>query len=217
MFFVWLDTVEKLKPKIAVAENVVGLLQGNAKGYVNAILKRFRELEYDVQIFKLNAAFMDVPQSRERVFFIANNQGFPKIKLEFHGEPIPFWKVKTAHGKPLGNKAIKTKERLKFLCPSDTCIEDITLRSEGKSGNFNTRIIQDHRVADTLVSNSEYIRACDKTRFSHGDFVNVGTFPQDYDFCGNSPQYVCGMSVPPNMMANIAAEIWRQWLEPCCK
>lgn len=27
-----------------------------------------------------------------------------------------------------------------------------------------------------------------------------------------SPQYVCGMSVPPVMMANIATEVYEQWL-----
>ena len=44
------------------------------------------------------------------------------------------------------------------------------------------------------------------------DHINVQTFPQDYDFMGNNVQYVCGMSVPPNMMANIAMEVWKQWL-----
>lgn len=51
LFFVFLDTVEKLKPKIVVAENVVGLVSGNAKGYVNEIIKRFKELGYSVQLF----------------------------------------------------------------------------------------------------------------------------------------------------------------------
>ena len=41
LFFVFLDTVKKLRPKIVVAENVKGLIQGNAKGYVNLILKGF--------------------------------------------------------------------------------------------------------------------------------------------------------------------------------
>ena len=44
---------------------------------------------------------------------------------------------------------------------------------------------------------------------------NAQTFPQDYDFMTDSVdnvKYICGMSVPPNMMANIATEIWNQWL-----
>ena len=29
-----------------------------------------------------------------------------------------------------------------------------------------------------------------------------------------SPQYVCGMSVPPVMMAHVADAIYTQWLKP---
>lgn len=74
LFFVFLDTVKKLQPKIVIAENVVGLIKGNAKGYVNEIIKRFHQLGYEVQIFKLNSMYMEVPQTRNRVFFIANNR-----------------------------------------------------------------------------------------------------------------------------------------------
>lgn len=213
LFFVWLDTVRKLKPKIAIAENVTGLLKGNAKGYVNEIIHGFHDIGYSVQIFKLNAAFMDVPQARERVFFIANNQGYPKLKLDFHNEPIPFGKVRTAHGKPLGKDAIKTKERLKFLREGDTELWQCIVRMGEKRTNFMTKIYQDTRVAHTIVSGSTFLRGCDKTYCSDGDFINVSSWAQDYDFCGNPVQYVVGMSVPPNMMANIAAQIWEQWLQ----
>lgn len=40
----------------------------------------------------------------------------------------------------------------------------------------------------------------------------ISTFPQDYNFCGLSPHYICGMSVPPVMMAQIATRIYEQWL-----
>ena len=53
----------------------------------------------------------------------------------------------------------------------------------------------------------------EQKRFSEEELINVQSFPQDYNFMGNSVQYVCGMSVPPNMMANIATEIWEQWLK----
>lgn len=211
LFFVWLDTVEKLKPKIAVAENVTGLIKGNAKGYVNQIIKRFHEFGYDVQLFKLNAATMDVPQARERVFFVANNQGYPKLKLNFHGKPIKFGEVRTEHGKAAGasNTAIALMNKIK---PSDSSIKDILLRETGKNSRWGDVIYQDHHVAKTLVANGCYYRSCDKTYVADKDFVNISSFPQDYDFNGNSPQYVCGMSVPPNMMANIAMQIWEQWL-----
>lgn len=212
LFFVWLDTVERLKPKIAIAENVTGLIRGNAKGYVNMILKRFKELGYDVQLFKLNAAFMDVPQARERVFFIANNQGYPKLKLNFHGKPIKFGEVRTEHGKPFGPSAVLTKKRLEQATLADNDLASVAERVEGRRVCFNNKILHDDRVACTIAGNGCFYRFCDKTYLNDKDIANVSSFPQDYDFCGNGAQYVCGMSVPPNMTANIAMEIWKQWL-----
>lgn len=41
---------------------------------------------------------------------------------------------------------------------------------------------------------------------------NISTFPQDYHFLNQSPHYICGMSVPPVMMAHVASRIWKYWL-----
>jgi len=40
----------------------------------------------------------------------------------------------------------------------------------------------------------------------------AGTYPLDYEFKSNKVVYLVGMSVPPVMMANIATEIYSQWL-----
>ena len=212
LFFVFLDTVEKLKPKVVVAENVAGLLKGNAKGYVNQIIKRFHSLGYEVQLFKLNAAKMNVPQSRERVFFIANNQGFPKLKLSFNGKPILFGEVRTEHGQDFKSSEIY-KELLKYKLPTDKKISDISERVRGKYSGFNHSIIHDNEMCRTIAAHGRMFRYCDGLKFSDFDFINCSSFPQDYNFSGMRPQYMCGMSVPPNMMANIAAELYKQWLK----
>jgi len=38
--------VGRLRPKVAIAENVKGMLIGNAKGYTKLIMARFKELGY---------------------------------------------------------------------------------------------------------------------------------------------------------------------------
>ena len=52
---------------------------------------------------------------------------------------------------------------------------------------------------------------------SDKDVITIQTFPQDYDFCGNDPTYVCGMSVPPLMMKGVAMEVYRQLLSKLSK
>jgi len=215
LFFEFIKIVDKLRPKVVIAENVKGLVLGNAKGYVNEIFKAFREAGYDPQLFLLNAAFMGVPQARERVFFIARRKdlNLPKIKLGFHEKPILFGEVRTEHGIELKDGCV-TKMLLENLSDKDRAISDINERVLGKRSCFNQYIWQDNRVCGTIASGGSYYRAFDKKRLGPQDFINVQTFPQDYDFLDQSPQYVCGMSVPPVMMARIAHEVARQLLRP---
>ena len=211
LFFVFLNTVEKLSPKIVVAENVPGIIKGNAKGYVNLIIKRFSELGYDVQIFSLNAAYMDCPQARHRVFFIANRCGFKNLKMKFDGKPIRFGEVRTNKGRPITSSL--QKSLLEKATEEDTTLADVTERISGeKNRYFGCNIVSDNRVCFTVTSAGTFFRLADRTRFSDEDLRRVQTFPSDYDFKENDVQYVCGMSVPPNMMAHIAEEIFNQWL-----
>ena len=213
LFFVYLDTVKKLKPKVTIAENVSGILKGKAKGYINEILKIFAELGYDVQIFQLNSAVMEVPQSRERVFFIANNQGYPKLKLNYHYPLIPFGAVRTAEGIPFQNENSLYKKLLEQARPQDKKIADVRARLGMRKNGFIHSIVSDNDVCPCSLAGGCKFRLYDGKYFSSGDYINVQTFPQDYDFCGNDVQYVCGMSVPPLMMKNIALDVYKQWLK----
>ena len=211
----FLKTVEKLQPKVVVMENVKGLTMGNARGYVNEILNRFATLGYEVQMFLLNACFMDVPQVRERVFFIANNQHFPKLKLDFHGGLILFGDIREPHGKPIGAGIIA--ERMKKMLPSDMAMSHIVRREKGNSSlntGFCHKINHDWNVASCLTQNEAY-RGYDKCFMAMGDRIRVGTFPLDYQFSNYSGvnRRALGYSVPPNMMANIAVEIYHQWFQ----
>jgi len=65
------DVVEMLEPKAFVMENVKAL--GKLTKWAplrKALLERFRDLGYSTNYIVLNATEFDVPQSRERVFFI---------------------------------------------------------------------------------------------------------------------------------------------------
>lgn len=214
LFFVFLDTVEKLRPKTVISENVVGITAGKAKGYCSLIIQRFKELGYDVQMFRLNAALMDVPQARERIFFIANRMGYPKLNLKFNHDPIPFKDVRSEHGKEPGENAKQTKALLMKAKPGDKKLENTIKRLTGESGKrFSNMIVEDNQVCPTITSGGEYYRLCDRTLFTDEDYRNVQSFPQDYNFKKQNVHYVTGMSVPPNMMANIATEVYEQWLK----
>lgn len=213
LFFAFIDIAEKLKPKVVVAENVKGLVTGNAKGYVHEIFKAFKAAGYTPQLFLLNSARMGVPQARERVFFIAhrNDLKLPKLKLDFQEPIIPFGSIRSEKGVPV-NPDTEAYRLLQMRLDSDTSMADINERLSGKNSGYTIPIVNDNRVCCTVVSGSTFYRGYDGTKFTKQDFVSAQTFPQDYDFLDQSPQYVCGMSVPPVMEAQIARQIYLQWL-----
>lgn len=212
LLFVYLDAVEKLKPKAFLLENVKGLILGNARGYCNEIVKRCQAMGYDVQVFLLNAAFAGVPQRRERVFFIGNRMGYPKLKLDFNEDPILFGEVRTVQaGERPGPMARKW---LNLYQKGDKSLEAVAKRNGG-SGWFNHVVADDDRVCPTLRATLGTYREAGRTYLSKADMRSVSTFPQDYRIDNDTSarwHFICGMSVPPVLIANIATEIKEQWL-----
>ena len=214
LFFYFLEVARILRPKVIVAENVKGLISGNARGWVHEIVKVFKDIGYDLQIFLFNSATMGVPQKRERVFFIARREdlGLPKLEMRFDQEPILFKDVREEHGKPI-KKDSQYAKLLKYRRPSDRCIADINQRITRKSGGFSVPINHDNEPTQTITAGGSLLRYCDGLKMSDRDIINCQTFPQDYDFMDQKVQYVCGMSVPPVMMANIASSFYGQLFE----
>lgn len=214
LFFHFIAIAKRLQPKVVIAENVSGLIKGNAKGYVNEIFKAFHDAGYDVQLFLLNAAFMGVPQRRERTVFIArrNDLMLPRIEMKFNEAPIYFGEVRSEHGKPI-NPDTNVYRLMQKRRPEDKKLGHISLRWKGVEQGFTSPIVRDNEVALTLCAAGGMLRDCDCTYASEEDCRNIQTFPQDYDFGREAAEYVCGMSVPPVMMAQIATEVYRQWLK----
>lgn len=209
LFFEFIKIAECLQPKVVIAENVRGLLNGNAKGYVNEIVKAFREAGYDVQIFLFNAAKMGVPQIRERVFFVARRKDLElqKLVINFDEPMVLFGDVRSERGKPIGGIA---GEMLKHRRESDNDLSDVSKRLRRVDAGFTAPINRDSRPAYTVTSGGVAYRMCDGLAMTDQDFINCQTFPQDYDFMDQSVKYVCGMSVPPVMMANVATAVYEQ-------
>lgn len=190
------------------------MITGKAKGYVSEVIKQFKEIGYDVQLFLLNAATMGVPQKRERVFFIARRKdlNLAKINLSFNEYPIVYGDVRSGTGRPI-NPESETYKRWLLRRPTDQNIGDITKRELGKDLSFNTIIIRNNRVANTVASGSVMLRDDVAEHLTEMDYIRIQSFPIDYDFMDQNVQYVTGMSVPPIMMKKIAEQIYLQWLK----
>jgi len=211
LFFDFLDLAERLQPKVIVAENVKGMLMGNAKSYVKKIQRRFKAIGYDVQLFLFNAATMGVPQKRERVFFIANRMGYGKLNLKFNESSISFLDVEKETGDSLGNRISEAF----YKWWKDTPPGKSLSVAHPKGSYFNAQRLSKDKVCPTIIASTgaKIIHYASPNDMSDSHLSACGSYPQDYKFPKAGAKYLIGMSVPPVMTAQVAHQIYLQWFK----
>ena len=230
LFYDFIELAERLQPKVVVAENVSGILKGNARDYVRKIITAFDKAGYLMQEFELDSSQMGVPQRRQRVFFVAVRKDlehilpqqqsllfseFPKLNMKFGQTPIPFDDIRTEglndarwtdHDQHVWDRRIL----------GDRKYSDVLFRTENRDSNFNSAFIYGHEPIRTITSSegSKCTLFDEPRQMNSKELILAQSFPQDYNFTDHrysKIKYVLGMSVPPLMMANLADRIYNEW------
>ena len=227
LFFDFIDLAKELQPKVVIAENVKGLLMGNAKEYVKKIYEDFDKAGYYLQHHLLDASKMGVPQKRQRVFFIAIRKDLatkvnnideftrvPKLNLEFNEPPIPFGEI---YQKGVASTKHEQDSRLhnwwKERLTTDKSIGSIVKRLENRNSMFSVMLINNKDVAPTFTRQDRAMLYEEFRSINKEEACMVQSFPLDYDFATKQYGYLIGMSVPPIMIAQVSSEIYNQWNE----
>jgi DNA (cytosine-5)-methyltransferase 1 len=209
LVYVYCDTIEKLMPKVFILENVSGLMKGNAKSYLKNVVSRL-SAKYSVQVFLLYAASMGIPQIRNRVFVIGHRKdlALPKLSLEFDCPQLGFGVTK------------------KYWKNGGDSIERYSIGSKwdeiapGKGHPVRFSLAKPHpqkpcfviQASDSNVATPGVCHPYQKRKLNVDEVRMLCTFPLDYNFLDVHPVSVMGRSVLPVMMANIAHQIYLQWL-----
>lgn len=228
LFFDFIDLAGAMKPKVCICENVKGIICGKAKAYTERIVEEFGAIGYKVYYQLLDSSRMGVPQKRNRVFFIAvredqfdklpgellDQEGHFVMPMSFNEPAIPFGEVKTGPG---SGQALNGEVRLNLWrnrLPGDKTLAQAYKRLTGKSAFFSNMLLNDDDVVPTLTTSNGNMILFDEPRLlSREEVCRISTFPMDYDFGVESPSYVCGMCVPPVMMAHVAGEVYERVLK----
>lgn len=215
LFFEYIALAKKLQPKVVVAENVKGILLGEAIDYVRKIYDAFEEAGYYCQHWLFDSSKMGVPQKRERVFFVCLRKDVagrflyqkdmftlaPKIDMEFKEQPITLRECNLELGREITKCYREDYERLK----------------RGEPHKYlQSALISLDSVHPTLTEGysdkASPMPDWEPKWLSDKDLCKIGTFPQDYDFNGIKAHKLIGRSVPPVMMAQLSSRIYEQWL-----
>lgn len=220
LFFDFLDFAEKLKPKVIIAENVKGMLAGNAKGYTKMIMARLKVMGYRPQLFLVNAADCGVPQKRERVFFCAVRDDIKAPPLAL--APRHRW---VSVGEATNDLQELTADEIKPNAPNPTDLKywkatkvgrsyaDVALRLTGKGSFFGHCKLDPSTPSTTLLATSHTMHWSTMRKVTLRETIRIGSFPDDYWARSERiGKWLIAMSVPPKMMQVVAQAVVEQWL-----
>ena len=222
LFFDFIELAGKLKPKCVISENVMGITFGSAKEYVGRIGDAFDKAGYYVKMWALDGSKMGVPQRRERVFFIAIRKDLcldpstwtdmfnpmPKIDLRFNEKRIPFSEIDQGPDEP--RKPITGDYAKRIFKESDNDYgRAMSSTSDNTIGHYyRTR---PNKVLPTIKATQRHFYHSNEQWLSDKETLLASSYPTDYQALSDV-NYLCGMSVPPVMVAQIAKRVYNQVL-----
>ena len=120
-FPIFLDAVDRIRPKLAIIENVRGVLYRN-KDYLRSVVGELERFGYAVETRILNSVHYGVPQNRERIVIVASTVGW--------SWPEPLVTAPITAGVALGEMAYQERHDSLYLTPGmDTYIAEYERRS----------------------------------------------------------------------------------------
>lgn len=232
LFYDYIRILQDKQPLFFVAENVSGMLAQRNATAVQAFLKLFDEAGYYVTMKMLNANDYDVPEDRDRVFYI----GFRKdLGIKEFSFPTPLEYKPTLRDAiwDLKDSAIPALDKNKTN--GDACVipnheyfvgsfssiymsrnrvrswdePGFTVQASGRQCQLHPQAPKMERIdANTrmFVKGSENLYR----RMTVREVARVQSFPDDYIFLYNDLNYgykMIGNAVPVNLAYHIAMQI----------
>ncbi len=193
-----LSAVERVRPKIFVAENVKGLLMKHHRKDLETVLSDFRNLGYQVDYYLLNAADYGVPQTRERVIIVGRLPEIPEIQIEKTNISNSYVTARQA----IGDLADKVENEI---------ANHIWSRAE-KSPDQGSRKLDAERAGYTIRAechgNIQWHYELPR-RISMREAARIQSFPDNFIFQAKlrATERQIGNAVPPVLGWHIAAAV----------
>ncbi len=237
LFYDYIRILKDKQPLFFVAENVSGMLAARNSEAVKSFLNLFDEAGYDVNLRMLNANDFDVPEDRDRVFYV----GFRKdlgIKNFVYPTPQPRKPTLRDAIWDLKDSAIPAKDKnhtngLECKVPNHEYFigsyspvfmsrnrvrawnePGFTVQASGRQCQLHPqapKMVKVEKNLQKFVQGKEYLYR----RMTVREVARVQTFPDDFIFIYNDVNYgykMIGNAVPVNLAYHVAMQI-KQTLE----
>jgi DNA (cytosine-5)-methyltransferase 1 len=218
LFFELARCISETRPKIAIGENVRGLIQHDRGRTLSTMVRVLRELGYRVCAQLLRAQYLDVAQKRERLIVMAVREDldFPFVFPKERDYTVSLREALKDVPKSPGQSYPDSKKRIMKLIPEGGYWRDLPVAlqkeylkgsfhlSGGKTGMARRLAWDEPSLTLTCAPAQKQTERChpEETRpLTIREYARIQTFPDSWRFTGSiSSQYKqIGNAVPVNM------------------
>jgi len=218
LFFEFARCVKEVKPKIAIGENVKGLLNHDNGRTIKTMVNVLEELGYRVKYKILRSQYFDVSQKRERLIIIGVRKDLD-IPISFPKEKdyiIPLREALFKCPKSEGQEYPEKKKKIMKLIPPGGYWRDLSEELQkqymgasfymggGKTGMARRLSWDEPSLTLTCSPAQKQTERChpEETRpLSVREYARIQTFPDNWKFSGSVAQQYkqIGNAVPVNL------------------
>lgn len=218
LFFEFARCVKEVKPKIAIGENVKGLLSHDDGRTIKTMVTILEELGYRVKYKVLRSQYLDVPQKRERLIIIGvrNDLDIPIAFPEEKDYIVSLREALHKCPKSEGQQYPEKKKKIMELISPGGYWRDLPekLQKEymgasfymggGKTGMARRLSWDEPSLTLTCSPAQKQTERChpEETRpLSVREYARIQTFPDEWEFAGSVAQQYkqIGNAVPVNL------------------
>ena len=218
LFFEFARCVKEVRPKIAMGENVRGLLNHDGGKTLNTIVEVLRDLGYRVAYKVLRSQYLDVPQKRERLVILAvrNDLDIPILFPKEKDYTISMREALKNCPASDGQKYPEKKKNILSLVPAGGYWRDLPadIQKEymgasffmggGKTGMARRLSWDEPSLTLTCSPAQKQTERChpEETRpLNVREYARIQTFPDNWEFVGSTAAKYkqIGNAVPVNL------------------
>lgn len=231
LFEEYIRILNGLQPKTFVAENVSGLIKGTAIGYFKQYIREMQNCGYRVKAKLLNAKWLGVPQSRERLIFIGVRNDIKRDPIFPHPQKY-LYSIKDAFdGLEIDEQErkmlLQTAKKYAWGRIAEKMPKNPTRSISGQDitghGYFNLVRCPIFEPSSTIcqrngdLTTAGNIHPFETRKYTIGELKRLMSVPDDFILTGDYAQKWerLGRMVPPIMMMNIAKVIKTEILDKC--
>lgn len=223
LFFEFARCVKEVKPKIAIGENVKGLLKHDNGKTLQTMINTLKELGYKVKYKILRAQYLDVPQKRERLIIIAirNDLNIPFIFPKEKNYTVSLRAALKNCPKSEGQLYSKRKTEILSYVPEGGYWKDLPIELQkefmgasfyqtgGRTGMARRLTWDEPSLTLTCSPAQKQTERChpSETRpLTVREYARIQSFPDTWKFSGSigSKYKQIGNAVPVNLSYHIA-------------